>query len=279
MAVEMQEIKSESDFLVKDPKYEHEKPYQLRYDVGEDFPETNMAEERKPISIRDFRSFQNSRSLYEYGFTSAKLSRSFTATDFGTNDRVIGSYYPEIEAILRQLYPDSDKIKILEHDFRKRHAQFPNKENFEDQQPSVLAHIDFTMKSAARTAEAAFQIAPGQYRRLVTVNFWKSFQGPGNDWPLALCDRRTFCRGLNSSAVDVVYHDSFTENESMHHSPEYCWYYFKDLGDDEVAAFVQTDSDEDGGGGVPHVSFFNPEADDNAMPRRSIEVRAFVFFT
>ncbi|RYP60498.1 hypothetical protein DL770_009984 [Monosporascus sp. CRB-9-2] len=279
MAVEMHEIQSESEFLVKDPKHEHEKPYQLRYDVGEDFPETNMTEERKPILVRDFRPLQNARSLYEYGFTSAKLSRSFTAADFGTNEEVVESYYPAIEEVLRQSYPDANEIKILEHDYRKRHAQFPNGENFENQQPSVLAHIDFTMKSAARTAEAAFKIAPDRYRRLVTVNFWKSFQGPGNDWPLAVCDRRTFRRGHNSSAVDVVYHDSFTENESMHHSPEYRWYYFKDLRDDEVIVFVQTDSDEEGGGGVPHVSFFNPEADDNALPRRSIEVRAFVFFT
>ena len=101
--------------------------------------------------------------------------------------------------------------------------------------------------------------------------------------------------------MDVVYHNRFTENESLYYSPNHKWYYFKDLGDDEVILFQQTDSTIEGGGGklysfptsvsnchamysdqfitgVAHVSFFNPKADKNAAPRASIELRAFVFY-
>jgi len=81
----------------------------------------------------------------------------------------------------------------------------------------------------------------------------------------------------------------------MHYSLEHRWFYYKDLTEDEVLMFQQTDSlATDGGGkkavfrrgcmltnlsiGVPHVSFGNPDADRDAVPRSSIEVRAFVFF-
>jgi hypothetical protein len=79
-------------------------------------------------------------------------------------------------------------------------------------------------------------------------SFWKSFQGPGNDWPLALCDCRTIDYSENVAA-DVVYYNRFTENERLQYSPKHDWYYFKDLGEDEVIMLRQTDSDLEGGGG------------------------------
>ena len=49
--------------------------------------------------------------------------------------------------------------------------------------------------------------------------------------------------------VDVVYSKDFTENESIYYSPKQTWYYFKDLEDDEVIVFQQTDSALPNGGG------------------------------
>jgi len=80
-------------------------------------------------------------------------------------------------------------------------------------------------------------------------SFWKSFQGPGNDWPLALCDWRTIDYSSESIAADVVYYNSFTENERLYYNSKHKWYYFKDLGSDEVIMLRQTDSNYEGGGG------------------------------
>jgi len=110
------------------------------------------------------------------------------------------------------------------------------------------------------------------------VNFWKSFQVPGNDWPLALCDYRTIDYSSETITADVVFHDKFTENERVYYSPRHNWYYFKNLGKDEAIMFRQTDTQLEGGGGVAHTSFYNPKAGENAAPRASIELRAFVFF-
>lgn len=160
------------------------------------------------------------------------------------------------------------------------HARFSTVTNevFEFDQPATIVHTDYSPHSAARTARAAFNISPDQYRRLVTVNVWKSFHGPGNDWPLALCDWRAIDRSMESITADMVARKTFTENERFYHSPKHEWYYFKDLGDDEVILFRQTDSDPNGRGGVAHTSFYNPMADDDAAPRASIELRAFIFF-
>ena len=78
---------------------------------------------------------------------------------------------------------------------------------------------------------------------------WKSFQGPGNDWPLALCDFRTIDHNSETITADVVFVNRFTENQRLYYSPRHKWYYYKDLGQDEVIMFRQTDSDIEGGGG------------------------------
>lgn len=80
-------------------------------------------------------------------------------------------------------------------------------------------------------------------------SFWKSLQGPGNDWPLALCDRRSLNHQEDMITADVVYHNRFTENEFVYYNPKHKWYYVKDLKDDEIIMFVQQDSDIELGGG------------------------------
>lgn len=80
-------------------------------------------------------------------------------------------------------------------------------------------------------------------------SFWKSFQVPGNDWPLAFCDYRTIDYSSETITADVVFPDKFTENERVYYSPKHHWYYFKDLGEDEAIMFRQTDTQLEGGGG------------------------------
>jgi hypothetical protein len=49
--------------------------------------------------------------------------------------------------------------------------------------------------------------------------------------------------------VDVVYSKDFTENESVYYNPRHKWYYYKDLKEDEIIVFQQTDSSLPEGGG------------------------------
>jgi hypothetical protein len=112
------EIQTEVTYLIKDPKHEHEKPYELRYDPEGIIPTTNMETEARPIMIRDFRPLQNYQSFDEYGFSLAKIDCALTASDLDDKKRVEDVYYPQVEKLLSKQFPDASEIKILEHGVR-----------------------------------------------------------------------------------------------------------------------------------------------------------------
>lgn len=242
------------EFTVRDPKHETEKPYALRYDTEGAIPNTNVVNEAKSVTIKNFRAVQSSSNYGNYGFCVEKLDEPLTEGIFEEKGTIRDTCYPLIEKILRRRWPEAKAVYILEHNLRKRHAQFPTLQQglqIEYTQPARLVHIDSSLDSAVRTAQSAFSIPADQCRRVVSINFWKSLQGPGNDWPLALCDERTLNHALDTVIADVVYHNRYTENEFVYYNEKQEWWYVSDLKDDEIIMFVQKDSESEieGGGG------------------------------
>jgi hypothetical protein len=127
-------------------------------------------------------------------------------------------------------------------------------------------------------------------------SLWKSLQGPGDDWPLALCDVRTVDYEKDIVSQDLVFADRLNENSRVYYNKKQAWYYYPNLRDDEIIVFQQMDSRFPSGKGkippivereifqltcrvgVPHSGFMNPFADQDAAPRVSIEIRVFVYF-
>ncbi|KAH7353148.1 hypothetical protein BKA66DRAFT_278080 [Pyrenochaeta sp. MPI-SDFR-AT-0127] len=268
-------------YTVRDPKHDEEKPYFVRYDTGGAIPDSNTSSVTQPVSIHNFRSKEGPENFQDYGFSVERLDRPWTETLFDELEDIKDVYYSEIQRLLQRKFPNASGVYVLEHGLRKRHAKFPTLEKdlkIEHMQPSTLAHIDCSLQFAIQTAKSAFNIPPGECRRVLSINLWKSLQGPGNDWPLALCDRRTMNQKLDTNVADIVYYNRFTENEVVYYNPEHEWYYVKDLQDDEIIMLVQKDSDDENGGGVAHTSFHNPLADEGTKPRSSIELRCYVVF-
>jgi hypothetical protein len=111
-------IQTEITYLVKDPKHEHEKPYDIRYDTGGAIPSTNMENETRSVTIHNFRAFENSQSFKDYGFSSAKINCALTAAEFDDEKRVEEVYYPMVEKFIRTSFPDAVEVRILEHHVR-----------------------------------------------------------------------------------------------------------------------------------------------------------------
>jgi len=192
------------DYYVRDPKHEYEKPYEIRYDTGGLIPDTNIMEEPKPVVIQNFRMLQSYQSLQDYGFTSAKVHCSLKAAEFDDESKVKNEYYPAVEQALRKAYPDADEVKILEHIVRlsfiatasfllnanwgsfakemrgtlittrmkpcslpqlRMSVSYPSIQPLTD----IERVLDYTLESARRTCQAAFQKTPSQYKRLLTV--------------------------------------------------------------------------------------------------------------
>ncbi|KAH7077341.1 hypothetical protein FB567DRAFT_608417 [Paraphoma chrysanthemicola] len=300
MASENDHVQTQIEYTLRDVKHDKEKPYSMMYDTAGAIPRTNITRQPRDVAIQNFQPFRGPRNLEEYGFSTVKLGVDITKAVFDKPESIEKLYYAPIEQALWAKYPDAKKINVFAYNLRKRHVDFPAVSvdvELDYSQPAPVAHIDYSRASVLRDATAIFSTPASQFQRVVAVNLWKAIT-PGNDWPLALCDARTVDRASDTLGIDIVYPDRFTESEDLYHNSGHRWYYYKEMDADEMILFVQKDSAQLGGGGnlswthiaristltkvvlggVPHASFFNPQADQNAPPRMSMEIRAYIMY-
>lgn len=108
-------IATEVSYLIRSSKYDSERPYDLQYDPGPHFPSTNMTNEPKSISVRNFRPFQSPDNFTERGFSIENIDCPLGAAEFHEEERVRKLYYPAVLHVLRRKFPDAFDIRILEH--------------------------------------------------------------------------------------------------------------------------------------------------------------------
>ncbi|PVH72463.1 hypothetical protein DL98DRAFT_595996 [Cadophora sp. DSE1049] len=202
-------------------------------------------------------------------------------SDTDVQDKV----YPSVKENLRRTFPDTSEIKILHYNLRRRQVE---EGDYQSPQPATFAHIGRfpyciqflptrTLNSNSNRFHDGIREDHGRrgiWREAFSASSDSEFLG--NDWPLALCDSRTVDRNSDTVATDIIYTDGISENQRVYHNSQHKWYFVKDLTDNEMIMFLQTDSMSERG--VIHASFENPETAIGAAPRASIEVRAFVFF-
>ena len=109
---------------------------------------------------------------------------------------------------------------------------------------------------------------------------------PDVDYPLCFCDARSVRREELTPIRVAEYGGLKTEFDAFAVSAPtegrtHDWYVFPDMTPDEVVAFRAYDSDRVERGEpfwTPHVSFRDPNRDDAAAPRTSMEMRAICLF-
>ena len=98
------------------------------------------------------------------------------------------------------------------------------------------------------------------------------------NWPLALCDASSI-EPADFLPTDLVYPDKVGETFSLRANPAHRWYYYPQLRPDEVLLLKIYDSRTDiAARAGAHTAFDDPTTPAEAPPRRSIELRALVFF-
>ncbi|MEX3814537.1 CmcJ/NvfI family oxidoreductase [Paraburkholderia sp. BR13439] len=114
--------------------------------------------------------------------------------------------------------------------------------------------------------------------RMAIVNLWRPIGWPVETSPLALCDARSIA--LNDLVPsDLIYPDRVGETYSFVFDPRHRWYYFPLMTPDEVLLLKIYDSAGDGVARLTaHTAFDDPSSPPDARPRRSIELRALLFF-
>ncbi|CAN5412447.1 CmcJ/NvfI family oxidoreductase [soil metagenome] len=229
------------------------------------------------VAIHDGRALAavGELSLDRSGF--ALVAHQSALTDFSDDAAIRDAYYAESAELLRNA-TGAEKVVVFDHTLRD--SAKGTRATSELREPVLRIHNDQTFVSAPRRVrdhlppeEASERLA----RRFAIVNLWRPL-ATVEQLPLALCDARSIAPG-DLVPSDLVYPDKVGEIYSVLHNPAHRWYWFPRMRPDEALLLKIYDSNEDGTARLTaHTAFVAPDTDSQAPPRRSIELRALVFW-
>jgi hypothetical protein len=229
------------------------------------------------VTIRNARPLAQSGeiSLDRNGF---QLDSHPSALNDFSDDGVIRlACYPEAEALLRRI-TGAEKVVIFDHTLRD--SQNGSRANPSLREPVRRVHNDQTFVSGPRRVRDHLGAEEAERRlqhRFAIVNLWRPLSVV-EQWPLALCDARSIAAD-DLVPTDLVYRDKTGETYSFLANPHHRWFFFPRLRPDEVLLLKIYDSLEDGTARLTaHTAFEDPHSPPDAPPRRSIELRALIFW-
>jgi hypothetical protein len=237
---------------------------------------SRIVAEPREVRFVDARPIADSLSLDVQGF---KLIRHRTATrDFHDPTEVDAVYLREMEQVVQRETGADLVISAVGPIMR---LNDPASERAIP--PASLAHSDYT-DFTLRT-QIGFQAdlnAPEfqEYSRIVAYQTWRALSPPPQDSTLAFCDARSVSTRdrVLSTFITMVPQRATLEFYMYKHNPAHRWYYFPDLQRDELLIFKGFEGDGDDKQNVLHGAFSDPTCPGGAVPRESIETRAFAFF-
>lgn len=229
------------------------------------------------VTIRNARALaaDGEFSLDRSGFQ--RVSHQSAVTDFSDESVIRLVYYPEAEALLRDA-TGAEKVVIFDHTLRD--SESGSRATASLREPVRRVHNDQTFVSGPRRVRDHLPADEAQARlrrRFAIVNLWRPL-AVVERLPLALCDARSIAPD-DLIASDLVYRDKVGETYSFIPNPAHRWYYFPRLRPDEALLLKIYDSLDDGTARLTaHTAFDDPHTADDAPPRRSIELRALLFW-
>ena len=254
------------------------RPVNYTYDPPPGVPRNSGEADPRRVTIRNAR-LEHGLTLDAAGFELIKHRSTLSDwAAFQDSDRVEAVYYPEVAAALRQ-HTGAEKVVIFDHTLRDSSVEPGDGAGLREVVRRV--HDDQTFDSAPRRVARHLSPEEAQWRlqrRFAIVNFWRPVASPVWRAPLALCDARSIqLRDLLPS--DLVYRDWTGETYSVAYSPEHRWYWFPYQTPAEATLLKIYDSATDGRSRLTaHTAFDDPTTVASAPARRSIEIRAIVFW-
>lgn len=266
-------VKAELNYLapsdVRPVSYTFEPPEGVRWSTGELTPEW--------VTIHDGRSLAalGELSLDRSGFS--QVAHRSALTDFSDDAAIRTVYYPESAELLRTA-TGAEKVVVFDHTLRD--SANGSRATKTLREPVRRVHNDQTFVSGPRRVRdhlPANEAAERLRHRFAIINLWRPL-ATVEQLPLALCDARSISPG-DLVPSDLVYPDKVGETYSFLHNPDHRWYWFPRLRSDEPLLLKIYDSRADGTARLTaHSAFVHPDTRPDAPPRRSIELRALVFW-
>ncbi|MEQ8690296.1 MAG: CmcJ/NvfI family oxidoreductase [Pseudomonadales bacterium] len=209
-------------------------------------------------------------------------------------------FYPEMEKLLLEFFPDATDALVYNHDVFDKHYQGDASEDQDNKNPGVnlnyanLVHNDLNDNSGrVRCRElltrnlrnfgreqhyTEAQAEAKMSRRFMSINLAKPMQTVEQN-PFVLCAWPSFADQPYITNYRV-YDDRVGETTRFTYRPEHEWYWFPRQQPHEVSMLKCYDSVTDGS--VSRWSFhsacIDPTAADDAPCRKNVVVRSYVFF-
>ena len=209
-------------------------------------------------------------------------------------------YYPEIEKLLLEFFPDATDALVYNHDVFDKDYAGDRTENQDAKNPGVnanyamLVHNDLNdnsgrvrcrelltknLRNFGRTQHYTEEAADAKMsRRFMSINLAKPIETI-EQYPFVLCAWPSFADQpyINNYRI---YDDRVGETTRFTYRPDHEWYWFPQQKPTEVSMLKCYDSVTDGS--VSRWSFhsacIDPTAPPNARCRKNVVVRSFVFF-
>lgn len=242
-------------------------------------PDRNFSDDTQQVLIHDARGRESDFTLDRDAFQVLRGVPASAERDFTDDASIQKKYYPEVERLLLDAIPGSNRVLLFDHTIRRADPSAPRN-------PVLRVHIDQTAHSVEKRVRRYYE--PAEAERLLQgryriVNVWRPLgSGPVESLPLA------FASSASVEDADVVpiehrYPDGYRgETGAIRFSPLQEWHYLSGMTGDERILLECFDSEslKPGSavrGRVPHSAFEDPRTRPDAQPRESIEVRALVF--
>ena len=253
------------------------RPVNYTYDPPSGVPRNSGEVDARTVTIHDARPYTGF-GLDVSGFE--LIHHRGALRDWGQfqdPERVRSIDYPEVSAALKA-HTGADKVVLFDHTLRDSSA-LPGNSQLREAVRRV--HDDQTLESAPRRVarhlspeEAAWRLQ----RRFAIVNFWRPIGGPVLTTPLAVCDARSI-EGGDLIPSDLVYSDWTGETYAVAYNPRHRWYWYPRQAPYEATLLKIYDSATDGRARLTaHTAFDDASSAPDAPARRSIEIRALLFW-
>ena len=256
-------------------EYTGARPAYYLYEPEPGYTPPPPAAEKHPVSFINLREQMDIANLDDNGFTFVRAP--LPALDYLDAAAVSRDYYPTCTEHVR-LATGATRVMAFDHNVRDKSLAIQPGSGVRD--PVRFAHNDYTEISAPQRvrdlmgneAEALLE------QRFLFINVWRPLTGPVVDVPLAVCDASS----LNPDdfiATDLKYADRTGEIYSLRYHKLHRWYFLGAMQSEEIMLIKCFDSVDDGRARyTAHAAFRDPSAPDDALPRRSIEVRTIALF-
>ncbi len=208
------------------------------------------------------------------GFVLAKLS---PAADLRDADKVEQVYYPQIEALMREL-TGADHVFPYQHQIRTEDTSSFNNAY------ARFIHSDYDLASPRETVEDLvtehdLELDLDKEWDFAWYNLWQPVDWEVQQNPLAIIDATS----MRDDDMITYLYTGFGAGERFRstmpaYNPEHRIYFFPHMQTDEIMVFKQMETRAGRASSSPHTSFDDPTAPPDARPRRSIETRTMCAF-